>query len=99
MTHPKNYSRNRLMTAGELANKFQTNIINFHEHHIGKALDRWGRWVIINGGDLADPEKLAYCKLDDNTMPAMSNGITVLQDGCATLLGKKPFTDWGAVLN
>lgn len=95
VTHSHNYSVNQLTVAGEMANKFQSNIISHHEHHLAKGYDRWKRFIIVNNGGLFDESKLAFVKLDDNKMPGMVNGFTMLKNGVATVFGKYPFTDWG----
>jgi hypothetical protein len=94
LTHPRNYGRNQLAVASDLANKYSTNIISFHEHHLAMGYDVYGRWVIANGGTLVDPGKLAYVNLDDSRMPAMMQGFTAVKGGCLKLFGTEPFTDW-----
>lgn len=94
ITHPKNYRQVSLSTAKDLALKFQQNIISFHEHHIGKGWDKYGRYIAINGGMLADASRLAYVALDDSTSPVMMQGFVSLRNGIAEVYGKAPFTDW-----
>lgn len=98
VTHPRNYGKNQLTVAGQMALKYQANIIGFHEHHLAKGRDVYGHFVTVNGGCLADPNKLAYVQLDDSTSASMDRGFVVLQDGVAEPLGAWPFTDWTRVL-
>jgi VCBS repeat-containing protein len=96
VTHSKNYSVNQLTVANELANKFQCNIISHHEHHLAIGWDRWKRFVLVNNGGLFDQSQLAYVILDDGKLPGMTNGFTMLKNGCASLFGKYPFSDWSS---
>lgn len=94
LTHPRNYSINQLVVAEQLALKHNTNIISFHEHHLGKGWDRYGNHVIINGGCLVDDKKLAYVALDDSKSDQMKRGFVLVKNGIAEPLGEAPFTDW-----
>lgn len=94
ITHPKNYSINQLTVADTLAQKYQANIISFHEHHLGIGWDRYKRYVTVNGGCLVDPGKLAYVTLDDGKNSGMALGFVMLKNGVAQLFGETPFTDW-----
>lgn len=96
ITHARNYGVNRLGVAGELALKYETNIINHHEHHLAMGYDRYGRYLIINNGGLFDASRLMYAILDDSKSPAMSNGFTVVKNGIPTLYGEGWF-DWSEV--
>jgi len=78
----------------DLANKYQTNIVGFHEHHAAQGWDVYKRFAIINGGALVDPCKLAYARLDDNRCADMALGFVVLRNGVGTVLSRYPFTDW-----
>lgn len=96
LSHPRNYSRNRLIVAAQLAVKHQQNVISWHEHHVGIGRDPYNRYTIVNGGGLFDPEKMAYVSLVDSTSPVMSNGFVFMRNGCASLLTPYPtITDWG----
>ena len=94
ITHPRNYSINRLIVPGELALKYEQNIMAFHSHHLGIGWDRFGRYCIVEGGCLVDPAKLAYVSLDDNKSAVMQNGFVLLRGGVPTLFGASPITDW-----
>lgn len=94
ITHPKNYSINQLIVADQLALKYDQHIISFHEHHLGIGWDRYGRHLIVNGGGMVDPKKLAYVVIDDNKSAGMKNGFVLVKNGTPYLFGKSPFTDW-----
>ena len=94
VTHSKNYSVNQLTVADQLAWKFEANIISFHEHHLSKGFDRFGNHVIVNGGCLVDPNKLAWVVLDDSKAAGMKKGFVLFKNGSAEPLGEAPFTDW-----
>ena len=94
VTHPTNYSVNQLNVLDTLANKFCQNVIGCHEHHLSIGWDRFGRHVIVNGGCLVDPEKLAYVSLDDSRSAGMKQGFVMLRAGVPYIFGKSPITDW-----
>jgi len=98
VTHARNYSINQLTVADQLALKYQQNIIQHHEHHLAKGFDRYGRYVVINGGGLFNPAEMAYAVLDDSKSAAMVQGFTVLRNGVGEIYGPQGFTDWTAVL-
>jgi hypothetical protein len=98
ITHPTSYGVNQLTVASDLANKYQMNICGHHEHHFSVGWDKYKHFVVVNNGGLMDPNKLAYVHLDDNRCANMMQGFTVLRNGCPTLFGRYPFTDWGRVL-
>jgi predicted phosphodiesterase len=94
ITHARQYSINRLTIASELATKFQSNIISFHEHHLAQGWDRYHRYVIVNGGSLVLQSSLPYTSLDDNKMPNFCTGFVMVKHGVPYLFGRTPFTDW-----
>lgn len=96
VTHPKNYSVNQLNVAETVAWKHQTNVISFHEHHLGIGWDRFKRFVIVNGGSLIDSSKVPYKVFDDNKSPEFTAGFVMLKNGTPYLFGEPPFTDWSA---
>jgi len=93
VSHPRNYSVNKLVIADVLAQKYDSHIMSFHEHHLGLGFDRYGRHLIVNGGCLVNPEKLAYVQLDDSKSPAMQPGFCLLRNGHPYLFGDG-LTDW-----
>lgn len=93
ITHPRNYSRQPLNVAGKLADLKNTNVISFHEHHLGKSYSAGGH-VVVNGGCAVDASKLAYVILDDGLSPQMQNGFVTLRDGYAQEWGDENYTDW-----
>ena len=93
-THQLNYSRLKGRVGDDLAQKFQCNIITHHQHHTGKIMDRYGRYVIIDNGGLHASEMMAYVGLRDSTIPVMTKGFTVIQGGVGELVTPYPaFTD------
>lgn len=94
VTHPANYGINQLTVMDTLAQKYGQNVIGFHEHHLSIGWDRYGRHVIVNGGCLVDPCKLAYVALDDNRAAAMKQGFVMLRNGTPYIFGSSPITDW-----
>jgi len=94
VTHAKEYSINRLTVAGELALKFQSHVIAFHEHHQAIGWDRFGRYCIVNGGSLVRQQDMAYCSLDDTKRPVWNTGFVMVREGVPTLFGKSPITRW-----
>jgi predicted phosphodiesterase len=93
VTHPKNYSINQLTVADTLAQKFDCNVISFHEHFLAQGFSRYGQHVIVNGGCLVDPGKLAYVNLDDSKGAGMKRGFVSLRGGYVQLYGDR-ITDW-----
>ena len=98
ITHPVNYSINQLVVADQLAQKFHQNIMSFHEHHLAKGWDRYGNYVIVNGGGLFDVNSIAYTQLDDSKSAAMKNGFVMLINDTPKLYGEEPYTDWGELI-
>lgn len=94
VTHPRNYSINQLAVADVFAQKYACNILSFHEHFLAQGWDRYGRYVVANGGCLVDPAKLAYVNLDDSKAAGMKCGFALLRAGALTLYGQEPWTDW-----
>lgn len=94
VTHPRNYSINQLTVGDALAQKFHQHIISHHEHHVAIGWDRYKRYVVVNNGCLADPEKLAYAILDDSKSAGMQQGFVMLRNGVPYLFSNEPFTDW-----
>ena len=98
-THQANYSKIPGRVGSLLAQKYQCNIITFHQHHITKQRDTFNRYTVIDGGGLFDDNKMAYVKLKDNTSPVMARGFTVLMNGTAHLITPyNSFTDLSVLL-
>jgi len=85
-THQRNYSRITGRVADQLAQKYQCNIISFHQHHVGVLRDTWNNYTIIDGGGLHDDTKMAYVKLVDSTLPSMARGFVLLVNGVGHLV-------------
>lgn len=89
VTHPKNYSRLPLSTAQKLADKHRQHIIMFHGHMTAVGLSASGQHVIASVGCMADPGKLPWVQLVDNTTPAMTQSYALLLDGRICLCDAK----------
>ena len=100
VTHPGSYSRNQLIVASELALQLQCNIVSFHEHKLARGRDRYNRYTVINGGMLADPDRMTYARLVHRASSAeMVQGFVSLRNGYGTEYGNEEYTDWGAWAN
>jgi len=60
ITHAKNYSIQQLNVADALAQKYRTNIIQHHEHHLAIGWDRYGHNVIVNNGGLFNADAITH---------------------------------------
>lgn len=85
-THQHNYSRIKGRLADQLAQKYQCNILAFHEHHVAVQRDTFNRYTVLNCGGLHDDNKMGYIKLVDNNMPVMARGFVLLVEGIAHLV-------------
>ena len=94
VVHPRNYSRNQLSVARLLSEKTKKHVISFHEHHASIGWDHSGQLLLVNGGSLVDPSKVAYMHLDVSTLPISKPGFVMLQSGVPTLFGNPPMTNW-----
>lgn len=100
ITHSTEYSVNQLTVADQLAQKYKSNVITHHEHHVAKGMDRYKSFVIINNGGLFAQEKMAYVNLDTSKKPNMANAFTALVDGCGHMYTPYPaYTDWTHIDN
>lgn len=97
VTHGREYSVNAGVVGSRYAQRFQQNIISHHEHHLALTLDRYGRYVVVANGMLADPNEMMYAQLDDGSNPTMKRGFTLYRNGYVTLFGEH-ITDWDAWL-
>ena len=93
-THARNYSVQQLNVADALAQKYQSHIIQHHEHHVAKGWDRFKRFVVINNGGIFNRDALLYTFEDDSKNAAMTPGFTLLRNGYADVFGLWPYTDW-----
>jgi hypothetical protein len=95
VTHQYAYRQTKLSIANELAQKYQSNTITFHQHHSAVGRDKYNRFTVVDCGGLHDQEQMAYVQLVPNVRPVMNNGIVYLNEGTAHLLTPyKTFTDW-----
>jgi hypothetical protein len=99
VSHPREYSIRPAEVGNTLAQKHQCNLILGHQHHVGKTVDRFGRYVIIDNGGVFKYESMAYVALEDSKSPVMHNGFTVIRGGVGHLITPYPaYTDlkeWG----
>ena len=84
-THQRNYSRVKGRLADQLAQKYQANILSFHQHHVSVQRDTWNRYTVIDAGGLYDDSKMGYVKLVDSNMPVMARGFVLLVGGVGHL--------------
>lgn len=94
LAHPRGYRKDALLLANELAQKEQSNVVCFHEHHLGISYDRFKRYILINAGGLFERRAMSYAVLDPSPMPNMQNGVVMFRNGYPHLLGPDGFTDW-----
>jgi hypothetical protein len=81
--------------AEKLALKHQVNVITHHEHHCGMGFDRYGHYVIVNNGCLADVNKMPYTALADAPKANMMKAFCLLRNGVPRLYSDRDdFTDW-----
>lgn len=94
-THQANYAKSKLKIGNLLAQKFQANIVTFHQHHSAIGRDDFNRYTIIDCGGMHQQSMMSYVKLVPNVMPNMNNGFVLLRDGTGHLLTPYPsITDW-----
>lgn len=95
ITHQYQYSKNKLIKANQLAQKYQTNIVTFHQHHTAIGRDEWDRYTIVDCGGFHDSSMMAYVSLVPNTMPAMNNSFIYMRNGTARVMSHyRGITDW-----
>lgn len=93
--HPYQYRQNKLSIANDMAQKYHSNTICFHQHHTAKGMDKYERYVTVDCGGLHEPDMMAYVNLVPSTLPRMNNGFVFLRSGTAHLLTPYPaYTDW-----
>ena len=87
--HPLNTGKG---TSKKLADKFDTNIIMFHNHHYSVTSSPNGKYQAIEPGMAADEDRMAYASQRHNTADTHMKGAVIVREGKATVLNK--FTDW-----
>lgn len=93
ITHPKNISIHGSFIPARLAAKFEMNVIAGHGHLWGCTTSDSGRYLAIDSGICADPERIQYSMERDSTRPKMVQGAVIVRAGRAWLL-HPTFTDW-----
>lgn len=95
VAHQYQYRQTKLSIANDLAQKYQKNVICFHQHHTAIGRDKYNHHTIIDCGGLHDQTMMGYVNLVPSTLPRMNNGFVYLRDGTANLLTPyRTFTDW-----
>jgi len=86
ITHPVSARSAPLSLAQVLAHKYRQNIITAHQHYLGVSFDRYGQYVICDGGHMQD-ESLTEYKLEvDSTHSSWAPGYVELIGGWPTLV-------------
>ena len=94
VTHQREYSRNQLVVANELAHAEQRHVLSFHEHHLSLGWDTYKNHLVVNGGCLVDEKRVPYTKYTVSKQARWARGFVWLKDGIPHLFGEEPFTDW-----
>ena len=92
--HPREYSINQLVIADQLAQKYQCNVMDFHQHHTAKGRDRFDRYDIVDCGCLQDYDRTPYTQYDVSKRPRFKESFSILRGGIASLFGDG-WVDWG----
>ena len=85
ITHPRDASGISTRVAARLADKYRMNVIAAHGHDCGWVISPSGYYAAASGM-MADPERIDYTELVDNTRPFMSQGAWALVEGEPVLL-------------
>jgi hypothetical protein len=95
ITHQYSYSKNKLVKANQLAQKYQSNVITFHQHHTAIGRDEFDRYTVVDCGGFHDQDMMGYVGLVPNTFPRMNNAFVFLREGTAHLMTPyRGITDW-----
>ena len=86
VTHPKQIRVIPLGLAEVLAWKFDTNVLTAHQHYLGVRKDRYGHYVVCDGGHMQDEERTGYKQECDTTHSAWCAGYVELVDGWPRLI-------------
>lgn len=91
--HPSKYSGQGGKTPSEIADIEHVNVVCAHNHRIGRAVSRDGRWEGVDLGHMTDPTQHFYIQSSMNTFPKWSSGFAVISDGYAETFTER-FTNW-----
>jgi hypothetical protein len=95
LTHQKNYSKNKLKVANELALLEHMHVIAHHQHHTAIGRDHSNHYVIVDNGGLHDSRLMAYVNQKKSTSPRMNKSFVLLDGGTVHLLTPyDTMTDW-----
>ena len=86
LTHPRNTSIHATLIPKKLCAKYNKSVIAHHGHTWGMTRDDSNRHWAIDSGICADPERLAYAQLVQNTRPKMMRGAVIVEGGIPLLL-------------
>lgn len=86
VTHPRNTSVHATIVPKRLCSKFHCHVIAGHGHTVGMTRDDSGNYWAIDSGIMADPDRLDYAVLEDNTRPRMQQGCVIIRGGIPVLL-------------
>lgn len=62
LTHPAKYGSTPLVVPGELAGRYQQNVLSAHAHHWGMGTDKSGHYTVVETGGLFDPRFHQYAQ-------------------------------------
>ena len=88
--HQKEYRKNKLSVANELAMLEGANIIATHQHYSAVGRDHSNRFTIVDIGGLHKVQHMAYPHETPNCKPKMCQGFVLLLEGCAHLITPYP---------
>lgn len=91
--HPKKYSRTPGKTPAELADLYGRNVVTGHNHLVGFAPSKSGRWLGVDCGALTDPEAHAYLMHEMNDHPRWQSGFVIIDKGYCYPYSER-FSDW-----
>jgi hypothetical protein len=81
--HPKNTAK---FSAGKLASKYASHVIQGHSHQLSFAFDVSGKFYAIETGHCVDESRLPYASQRHNTAAAHVLGACIVRDGHPWLL-------------
>ena len=84
--HPQYYSRTKGKEASELAHNLQENIIMAHQHFLGTASNRTGKYLCIDCGCMCSQDMFYYKKSTTSKCPTWENGFVHVKDGKVKLI-------------
>ena len=80
-THQKNYGKNQLSVAQEIASIELGNIVSGHQHHLAVGRHKSGRMFVCDAGTLQQPDLPAYKNARHSRHPRWACGFLTIIDG------------------